>query len=237
MASTGHLKRHSMPNAWPVQRKTITFVSRPNPGSHKRDYVASALILLRDVLGYAHTTKEAKFIVNNQEVLVNGKKVTDIKTPVGLFDVFELPLVKEKFVMLFDTVGRVRLQATKDKNLTLKVSKKTKVKGGKFQLNAMNGFNVLVDEKTFNSVSVNDSIVYNVEKKAVEEVLALKEGNFVYIFDGKFQGQLGQIKSFIGYNGVTRDLVQLEVNGEEHQTAKDYAYVIGSKKTDMKRFA
>lgn len=232
-----HLKRNSMPSSWPIQKKLIKFVSKPNPGSHKRKYVASVLILLRDVLGVAKNTKEAKFIVNNQEVLVNGKKVTKIKMPVGLFDTFETPLTKEKYTLIFDTHGRIKLVDYKDDNLILKVIKKQKVTGGKFQVFTMNGYSILVDEKTFNSIKVNDSVHYDIAKKSVSSVLPLKEGNYVYIFDGKFQGYFGEVKGFTTYSGLAKDLIQLDVNGEEHQTAKQYAYVVGTKKTDIKRFA
>ncbi len=237
MANTRHLKRHSMPTSWPIQRKTITFISRPNPGSHKRDYVVSALVLLRDVLGYAQNTKEAKYIVNNQEILVNSKQIKEVKFPVGLFDVFEIPATGEKFVVLFDEVGRVKLVDTKDKEVTLKVSGKKSLKGRKFQLNLMNGYNVLVDEKTFKQTSVNDSVLFDATKKSISKVLPLKEGSFVYVFDGKYRGTLGEVKEFVNYNGITRDIVQVEISGTVHTTAKDYCYVIGTKAEDMKRFA
>ncbi len=233
MANSRHLKRNSMPTSWPVQRKTITFIGRPKSGSHKRDYVVSTLILLRDVLQYAHTTKEAKYVVNEQEFLVNGRKITDVKSPVGMFDVIEIPAMKEKFVMLFNEYGRIKLVSSKDSVVTLKVSGKSKTKGNKFQLNFMNGYNILVDEKTFKSLSVEDSIEYDFTKKTVSKTLPLKEGSSVYVFDGKYRGSLGTVKSFVNYSGVTRDTVQVEINGTVQTTAKDYCYVIA----DIKRFA
>jgi small subunit ribosomal protein S4e len=233
MANSRHLKRNSMPTSWPVQRKTITFIGRPKAGSHKRDYVVSTLILLRDVLKYTHTTKEAKYVVNEQEFLVNGRKITDIKSPVGLFDVVEIPAMKEKFVVLLNEVGRVKLVASKDQVVTLKISNKTKAKGGKLQLNFMNGYNVLVDEKTFNSVSVEDSVEYDFTKKAIVKSLPLKEGSSVYVFDGKYQGLVGSVKGFHKFNGITRDTVQIEIDGTVQTTAKDYCYVVA----DTKRFA
>lgn len=233
MANSRHLKRTSMPTSWPVQRKIITFIGRPKAGSHKRDYVVSTLILLRDVLKYTHTTKEAKYVVNEQEFLVNGRKITDVKSPIGLFDIVEIPAMKEKFVVLFNEVGRVKLVPSKDSTVTLKVSNKTKAKGGKFQLNFMNGYNILVDEKTFSGVSVEDSIEYDFTKKAIVKTYSLKEGSSVYVFDGKYQGSLGVVRGFTKYNGVTRDTVQVEIEGTVQTTAKDYCYVVA----DIKRFA
>jgi len=237
MASTSHLKRNSMPASWPVKKKNITFVVNPNPGSHKREYVIPVVILLRDLLGVAATSKEAKQIVHNKEVLVNGKKVNDIKTPVGIFDIFEIKQANEKYVVLFNNVGRINLIPTKDNLIYLKITGKKVLGNDKFQFNFMNGFNLIVDKKSFTTAKVNDTLVYDFDKKKVSSIINFKEGNFVYIFDGKFKGTLAQVKSFINYNGVAKDIVVLDINGEEQSTVKDYCYVVGTKKTDIKRFA
>lgn len=230
MANGRHLKRTSMPNSWPVKKKNITFVTKPNAGSHKLKYVTPVVVILREVLGYAQTTKDAKYIVHNKEVLVNGKKVTDVKFAVGMFDIFELSETKEKFVVIFDEVGRLKLVPTKDSTITLKVASKTILKSGKFQLNMMNGYNILVDEKTFKKVSVQDSVVYDFAKKAVKKTLELKEGSQVYLFDGKFKGCFATVKGFTLYNGLANDLVTLEIEGNEASTAKAYCYVIENTK-------
>lgn len=225
-----HLKRTSMPNSWPVKKKNITFVTKPNAGSHKLKYVTPIVVLLREVLGYAQTAKDAKYIVYNEEILVNGKKVTDIKAAVGMFDILEIAKTSEKFVVIFNEVGRLKLVPTKDTTVTLKVAKKTLSVGGKFQLNMMNGYNILVDAKAFAAVKVNDSIVYDFSKKKVVKTLSLAEKAQVYLFDGKFKGQFATVKGFTLYNGLSKDLVILDVAGAEASTAKDYCYVIENMK-------
>lgn len=236
MGNNQHLKRHTAPTAWPIKRKNITFIAKPNPGSHKSEYVTPIVVILRDILGYAETSKEVKLIIHNEEVLVNNKRVQDIKFPVGLFDIIEIKKTKEKFVALFDKVGKVKLIPTKDNNVYLKVTKKTQLANKKYQLNFMNGFNTLVDEKTFKTTKVNDSVVFDLDKKKISSVLSLKEGNYVFLFEGKFKGQFGEIKGFTLYNGLTKDLVQIQIGDTIHNTAKDYCYVIGAKKSDLKRF-
>ncbi len=228
-----HLRRHLMPVSWGVKRKGISFVARPNPGSHQRAYATSLLNILRDNLNYAHSTKEAKYITHNEEIKVNGKQIKDIKTAIGMFDLLEIPKTKEKYTVIFDELGKIKLVPAKDDSIVLKVSNKTRTKGGKFQINFMNGFNILVDEKTFKSLSVEDSVLYDFTKKKVSKTFALKEGAFVYVYDGKFQGQIGQIESITEYNGKARDVVFLKIGKESHSTAKDYCFVIGSKKEDV----
>ena len=225
-----------MPTSWPVKKKNITFIGKPNPGSHKRKYVISVLILLREKIGYAATSKEAKQIIYNEEILLNGKRVTDIKTPCGIFDVFEIKATKEKYIILFDTVGKIKLVPTKDDFIYLKITSKKTLPGNKFQLNFMNGYNLLIDKKTFIGVKVEDTVVFDYTKKKVVSIINLKVGNYVYLFDGKFKGTFGLLKKLIPNNGISKDNVTLEIDGKENTTAKDFCYVIGSKKEDLKRF-
>ena len=237
MANSIHLKRHSMPISWPVKRKNITFVAKPNPGSHKLEYVVPVVVLLRDHLGYASTAKEVKRLIHTNEVLVNGKKVNDIKKPVGLFDIFEIKETGEKYTVLFSDVGgRLKLVPTKDDLIYLKVSGKKTLPSNKYQLNFMNGFNILVDEKTFNNTKVNDTVVYDLKSKKIKEVLPLKEGVFVYIFDGKFRGKFAKYVSVIEYNGITKDVANVEINGVTHSTSKDYCYVVAKDEKSLERF-
>ena len=236
MGNAQHLKRHVAPVAWPIKRKNITFIAKPNPGSHKLKYSTCVLILLRDVLKYGETAKEVKLIVHNKEVLVNGKKISDVKFPVGLFDVFEIKDTKERYTLLFDEVGKIKLVNTKDNTIYLKVSKKTITPGKKYQLNFMNGFNAFVDEKSFKSTKVNDTVVYDLDKKKSLSTINLKQGVYAYIFDGKFQGHFGLIKEFVSYNGLTKDVTHIEIDGVVHTTAKDYCFAIGTKKEDLKSF-
>jgi len=237
MGNNQHLKRHVMPTLWPAERKNEKFITKPNPGSHKIKYVVPMVVLLRDVLKYAKTTKEAKFIIHESEVLVNGKKVEDVKFAVGFFDVVEIKKINEKYVVVFDDLGKVKLNPVKDDLVYLKISSKTILPSKKYQLNFMNGFNLIVDEKMFKQVNVNDSIIYDFNKKKIVGNVELKEGNFVYIFDGKFQGNSGKISSFMIYNGLTRDVANIEIDGHIHTTAKDYCFAVGDKKEDLKRFA
>lgn len=225
-----------MPTAWPVKRKNIAFISKPNPGSHKLDYSVSLLLLLRDVLGYAQNAKEARYIVNNQTVNVNGKKATSIKKPLGLFDVVEFPLIEKRFVILFDEFGKIKLVNKKDNNLILKVVGKKHAKGKKYQLNAMNGYNLYVDEKTFKKISVGDSVSYDPVKKKVLSTIPLDKKSFVYIFNGKYRGQFGQVEDFVHFSGLAKDTADIIIDGVSQKTLKEYCYPVTLKEEEVKEF-
>ncbi|MCA9486392.1 hypothetical protein H6501_00090 [Candidatus Woesearchaeota archaeon] len=231
-----HLKRTGMPLAWPTKRKNITFTTRPKPGSHKREYVCPLGVVLRDLLSYATTTKEAKVILHNEEVLVNGKKCSDVKHPVGLFDIVEIKKTGDKFFLLFNEEGRFKSIPVEDSYLYLKVSKKLVLGKDKFQLAFMNGFTLSVDAKTFAETKVADTIIYDYTTKKISGTVSLKTGAFVYVFDGKYKGSFGVAKEFTSYHGLTKDVVLLVVGEHEHTTAKEYCFAIGNSEKDMKRF-
>jgi len=236
MTNSIHLKRHNSPRAWGIRRKGITFISKPNPGSFKRKYSTSILILFREILKYAKTTKEVKTLIRTEEILLNGKKVNDIKTPCGIFDIIEIKKTNEKLRLVFNEFGNFKLVPIKKEVMYLRLTKKISMKNKKFQLGFMNGHNLLCDEKTFKSIKVNDTIVYDYKKKKIESICSLKEGAYIYIIDGNFQGKLGVMKSITHYNGLSKDVCEIQLGKELKTTAKKYCFVVGMKKEDVEDF-
>jgi len=43
------------------------------------------------VLGYVDSTKEARYALNNDSVLVNGDAISDEQRPIGMFDILAFP--------------------------------------------------------------------------------------------------------------------------------------------------
>lgn len=225
-----HLKRHSMPTAWPTFRKTATFAVKPKPGSMKQKYVVPVVVMLRDVLKLVHTTKEAKYAVFKKYIKLNGREVEDIKTPIGMFDILEIEKVGKKYSFIFNTYGKVKMFEVNDSNVYTKVINKTIVKGGKVQINTMSGINVLVDTKEAKKISTNATLVIDTISKKIQSVLELKESALVYVMDGKYKGLFADVVDFTHYNGVAPDLVSIKMGSENHITAKEYCFVIDEKR-------
>ena len=215
-----------MPKSWGIKRKNIKFISKPNPGSYNRKYITSFLILIRDIFGYVKSSKEAKYILFNSEVLVNGKKITDIKSPIGFFDIVEFKKSGEKFTIIFDELGKIKIIDKKDDNIPLKLKSKKVLGTKKFQLNFLNSFNFICDEKTFKKIKCQDTAIYDISKKKIVEILPLTEKSQIYIFDGKYKGKFGIVKEFDLYNGKALDKAVIIINKEEHTTSKNYLFCI-----------
>src|SRR3989338_4664319 len=123
-----HLKRLKMPRTWPIPRKTNTWITRQNSGPHRIENSMPVNVVLRDLLGYARTTKEAKKILNDKEVLINKIARKDHRFPVGIFDIIEIPKNKENKIQINLHDGSNFISDKKDYkvNDTLVIDLKTK---------------------------------------------------------------------------------------------------------------
>ena len=105
MGKSSHMKRLAMPRSWPLPRKTSVWVQRPDPCGHSIECCMPVGIILRDILGFAGTRKEANQIIQKGIVKVDGKEVKSINRGVGLFDI--LTIGDQSFICIFDKRGRL----------------------------------------------------------------------------------------------------------------------------------
>jgi small subunit ribosomal protein S4e len=220
-----HLKRYFAPKAWKIKRKGIKFVAKPSPGTHKMGMSLPLNVILRDVLGYANSDREVKFILGKRNVAVDGIKRNDCRFPVGLFDVLSLKDLDEHFRVILDKKGKIALiKISKDEsNLKLcKITGKSIIKG-KTQLNLYDGKNIIVEKDNY---KVGDSVLLTLGKKnEIKENISLEKGIIIYLTGGKHIGQIGKVQDIIGnrilYKTGTEDSVE---------TLKKYAFPIGKDK-------
>ena len=223
---SNHQKRLSVPKSWPVERKTETFTVKAGAGPHGADGVP-LVILLRDVLGYVDTKKEARYALNQGTVLVNGEAVADERRPIGMFDILAF-LERDEYYRVFpDEGGRLALtpidESAADGRLG-KIVQKTQVDGGDFQLTLHDGTNVRVDADA--DYSTKDSIVIDNETKAIVAHFVYEEGALVTAVDGQHAGEIGEIE----YNNVTLGSVDNTVSITQDdggfETIEPYVVVI-----------
>jgi small subunit ribosomal protein S4e len=222
-----HLKRLNSPKSWFIRRRTTKYVQKPLPGAHAlAESMPIALVLKQ--LGHARSGREAKQILNNHHVLVDGRRVKDPKSPVGILDNISLPASNEYYRITFDEKGRLQLVPIPKNEATSKLCKvvnKTAVPGGKLQLNLNDGRNILADTKAANT---GDTLVVEVPKQKIAQRLALEKGALIYLLGGKHIGTLGTMQS------ADEDEITFTANGQSITTAKRYALVVGRDKPVLK---
>ena len=228
---TRHQKRLSVPNSWPVERKEQTFTVKADAGPHGEAGVP-LLILLRDVLGYVDSKKEARYALGQDSVLVNGTAVSDEERPIGMFDILAFAEREEFYRVFPDEGGRLSLtpiDADAADSRLGKVVGKRQVPGGETQLTLHDGATLLTDDE---SITRNDSIVISNDDNAVVAHFPYEEGALVTAVDGEHAGEIGQIDEIQVTAGSSDNNVLVDADGDRIETIEAYVVVIDENFTE-----
>jgi small subunit ribosomal protein S4e len=208
-----HLKRSKIPKTWPLARKGTKYLVR---SKHQLKSSIPLLIMLRDVLGVVETKKEAKSLINLKKVKVNGKVVRDEKFPLSLFDV--LSLDDKNFKVIFRNRKFDIVEIKDDNEKIVKVIGKKKLKKGKMQVNLSDGRNFIEDRE----IKVGDSVVIDLKKNNIKEILPFKEKCKILFISGKHLGEEGIVEKI----DEKRKIITLKVKGEKINSKLDSLMVI-----------
>lgn len=220
-----HIKRIAAPNKWVIGKKTSMFIARPNPGAHRFDEGISLSVVFKEMLKRATTSKEAKRILQNNEIFVDKKRRKTPRFIVGLMDVISIPKTGEDFRMIINTRGKLELIKIDKKESNVKVSKiikKTKIKGGNTQINLSDSRNIVVDKDEY---KIGDSLLIELPSQKVKEHIKLEKDSLCYFTGGKLVGSIQKIENIKGSNVIIKSK-----SGSEVTTLKKYAFAIGKEK-------
>jgi len=228
---SNHQKRLSVPKSWPVERKTETFTVKAQ-GPHGEDGVP-LLIVLRDVLGYVASRKEARYALEQGTVLVNGDANVAEDRPIGMFDILAFTERDEYYRVFPDEGGRLALTpidaADADSKLS-KIEDKTKVAGGRTQLNLHDGQNLLVEDD--GEYAAKDSVVIDNDDGEIVAHFPYEEGSLVTAIRGSHAGDVGEIDEIQVTPGSGSNNVVVETGDGAFETVEEYVVVIDENFTD-----
>jgi small subunit ribosomal protein S4e len=225
---SNHQKRLSVPNSWPVERKEETFTVKADAGPHGESGVP-LLIVLRDVLSYVDSRKEARYALNQDAVLVNGDEVSDESRPIGMFDILAFPSRDESYRVFPGEGGRLALTEIDEDAAASRLGKitgKRQVSGGEFQLSLHDGTTIQLEDAS--DYSVNDSLVIDNESKDVVAHFEYGEGALVTAVDGQHAGEIGEVEDILVTPGSGRNSVTVaKLDGEQQfETVEEYVVTI-----------
>ena len=230
MGSRKHLKRYKAPVHWPIHPKEDTWTVKPSPGPHSIEDSLPLLLVVRDILELADTAREAKMIINQGDIMVDGTVRKDYKFPVGFMDVIQIPKTGNTYRVLPDEKGRLILHPISEENQEFKlcrVQNKTTIRGGKQQLNLHDGRNCLVEGE----YKAGDVVVLQVPKQEITDHLKMEDGTLGLITGGKHIGELGTIKEInITKSSMPNTVLMETKDGKSFQTLQDYVFVLGTDK-------
>jgi len=226
---TKHLKRHMSPAFWPIHRKGGKWAVRPSSGPHSLKTSIPTKVLLRDQFKYATTAREAKSLIKNGKMLIDGKVRKDDRFPVGLMDVIHIPDTKEYFRVLPDHGGKLRYLAITAEEAQFKLCRiigKTSLRAGKTQLNLHDGSNVVINTEA-DKYKVKDVLKIKVPEKEIMDSIEFKEMQQVIITGGRSQGAQGVLIKVGPEPGWKRTATIRTIEGDDIRTLSNYLFVVG----------
>ncbi len=221
-----HNKRYNAPTKrWGIPVKKDFWAPRSKPGKHPKDSSVPLVVIIRDLLGYAENSREARRIVGDRRIMVDGVKATDYNAPVGIMDIVSIPELQEHYRVMLDQYGKIRLvkiEGGEEKWKLCKIVNKTTINGGLTQYNLHDGRNIVLEDP--NEHDTKDVLKLEIPQQLIIDSFKFKEGNMALIIGGKHIGELARIKEFEVVRSSKPNLVHFE---EGITTIEDYVFVIG----------
>lgn len=231
---TNHMKRLASPRAWKIPKKAATWVPKPMAGKHAKEHSIPVGLVMRDFLGITATMTEARRVVGNRDVLVDGRIAHSHKTVVGLMDVVSFPKMGKHYRVVLDHHGRIALSEIPAAQATWKfcrIENKTIVRGGKTQLNLHDGRNVLVKESKYKT---GDVVKLQLPDQEVVGHYAFTQGMTALVTGGSHVGEFATVEGSDEIRSPRPNLVNLKSGTEPFSTIRNYVFVVGKDKAEIK---
>ncbi len=222
---TRHQKRVTVPVSWPIRRKIHTWVAKTSPGPHSAEGSMPLIMVVRDLLHLADNAREAKMILYEGKVLVDGRIKKDYKLPVGLFDIISIPLLNKSYRMLKDSRGRFYMNPLDEGDVKklARIEDKTSIKGNKLQLNLFDGTNTLAEGE----FKTGDSLILSIPERNIVDRIEFTVGNLAIVLGGKHTGQMGKVKEIQVVRSSRHNRVIITGAEGDFETIPDYVFMIG----------
>ena len=233
----GHLKRKPAPKMWPIHRKEAVWTVMPKPGPHSISRSLPLALIVRDILGFAKTAKEAKNIISQGKITVDGKVRRDEHFLVGLMDIILILDAKKAYRVLPSGKSLFLHPIGADETAfkLCRIENKTVVKGGNMHLDLHDGSSSLI--KVSDSQDLEETVYHTLDvlKLSVpdREVLGYTKlivGAPAIVIGGKNMGKYGKVTAIEKKSDKKRRdlLVTLkDVNGDQFQTILDFVFILG----------
>lgn len=214
-----HMKRLAVPKTWPIPKKIAKFIIVPR--GKCPTYSIALAVILRDFLKEVKTRKEARKVIKEGNVEVNGKVVKDEKFAVGLFDKIYIKKLEKYFTLEFKgkKLGIVEIPKEKYLYKVCKIVGKKSLKKDKVQLNFFDG-NLIVEAKKAKEVKIGDSVVLNLKTKKIEKILPLEKNATVVVIKGRSLGKKGKILE------IKDKVARVQIEKEIKEIPKENLFVI-----------
>jgi small subunit ribosomal protein S4e len=234
---TLRLKRKPAPRFWPIHRKEFQWAVKPSSGPHSLEKCLPLSLVLREFLGVAKTRKEAKKIISQGKICVDGKVRRKDNFPVGLMDVISIPELNGFYRVLPSHKGLFLNPINKEKAdfKLFRVEDKTTVRNGASQIALHDGSTMRVkaedpENPTQIIYETFSTLKLSLPEKQVLDQLKTKKGNLAIITGGKNigkQGRIIEIEKTVAKKRRNALVVIEDEKGNRYQTILDFVFSMG----------
>ena len=220
-----HTKRIALSRHLPIKgRKNIAWITTPCPGPHSAKLSTSLLSLLRDELALCTDAREAKLILNSGQILVDGKKIADLKRPMGMMDIVSSPNSKQYWRLQNDS-GVLKAKEIGKEEAGFKYCKvivKKSSPGAKIVVTLHDGRNMIVD----NQVKAGSTLKLSLPGFKMEKMLPMQPGAKCFVFFGKHAGKIAKLEKIESRAGSMPDQAMLEHKDGAFTTLAKYLMAV-----------
>ena len=237
LGGSKHLKREAAPSHWAIHRKESTWIVKPSPGAHPIHQSIPLIIAIREILGLAKTRNEAKKIISQGKVWVDGKIRRNDHFPTGLMDTISIPDLKKDYRVLPSKKGFIlhSIDGEEAKFKICRIEDKKTLAKGIVQINLHDGRDLIIrvenpQNPTEDIYNTLDTVKISLPERQLIATTKMQEKDFGIITGGKNIGKYGKIVEIEKAEGKKRrsTLVTIEdEKGSRYQTVLDFVFAIG----------
>ncbi|MFH2106575.1 MAG: 30S ribosomal protein S4e [Candidatus Micrarchaeota archaeon] len=222
---THHQKRIAIAKEIPISdKKKYKWMIQTAPGPHPKKHSIPMVVVLREILGLAKTSDEAKRILTKRMVLIDGKVRKGLNFPLGIMDVISFPAIEKYYRIVLDSKGKLRpvpIHKNESEMKILKVIRKHVAPKGTLVVTFHDGKNLVAD----NNLSVGDSIAFSLKDFKLASLLKLENGCRCLIREGKHAGTVATLKQILKRDGRDDEAV-VNTDKDEFITVAKYLFVV-----------
>ncbi len=175
------------------------------------------------------TYREAKYLIFEGKIKVDGVTRKDPDFPLGLMDIIEIPTINKTYRLVPSTSFPLVPIEISDKEKSLKICKvkiKRIVKNNKIQYGFHDGRSLLLDNQ---ELRPGDSCLIEVPSQKMINSIKLRDGALVLVTRGEKVGQIGTIKQIKQGTFSRQKMIDVTLGETSTELPLDIIFAIGEK--------
>lgn len=222
-----HLKNLKAGSFQSIAKLDGVFTVKPLGSAHRVAASLPLLLLLRNRLKYALVAREARQILMQRLVQVDGRVRTSQKYGCGFMDVISIPTTNEQWRILYDVKGRFALHKIVASEAKFKLCKVTGKKIGRGAIPYITTHDGRTIRYPDPDIKLHDSIKIDIATGKIIDFVHFKTGNSVMVTSGRNIGRVGLLQHRDRHPGGFDIVHVVDDRGHSFATRMSSVFVIG----------